>query len=212
MHKDYKIGDVVIARCPYDPDKMICKRIAAVATDDVVINPRSFYPSVVRIPRGHVWLAGDNPDQSTDSRSYGPVSTGLIRGRVVLKFHTRYPFYSFVKTTIEGREKTKESAVENSASENSVVDHKVEAAKLRAVLASVMEGGVADKSEEEVRRLGRLVEMINKDLSDIQRKIEQNDNNPVNDTESSGSLDSQNEHISREGSKDGGSAGASTDI
>lgn len=35
-----------------------------------------------QIPEGHVWLSGDNLSNSTDSRYYGPVPMGLIRGRV----------------------------------------------------------------------------------------------------------------------------------
>ncbi|CAM9526924.1 unnamed protein product, partial [Phaeothamnion confervicola] len=35
-----------------------------------------------QVPPGHVWLEGDNPDNSTDSRSYGPVPLAMIRGRV----------------------------------------------------------------------------------------------------------------------------------
>ncbi|XP_028512449.1 mitochondrial inner membrane protease subunit 1 [Exaiptasia diaphana] len=38
-----------------------------------------------QVPKGHVWLLGDNPDDSTDSRDYGPVPYGLIRGRVCFK-------------------------------------------------------------------------------------------------------------------------------
>ncbi|TSM20269.1 Mitochondrial inner membrane protease subunit 1 [Bagarius yarrelli] len=40
---------------------------------------------LVAVPRGHVWLEGDNLQNSTDSRSYGPVPYGLIRGRVCFK-------------------------------------------------------------------------------------------------------------------------------
>ena len=37
------------------------------------------------VPAGHVWLQGDNPANSTDSRHYGPVPLALVQGRVVLK-------------------------------------------------------------------------------------------------------------------------------
>jgi len=36
-------------------------------------------PTVV--PPGHVWLAGDHRDQSADSRYFGPVPVGRIKGR-----------------------------------------------------------------------------------------------------------------------------------
>lgn len=42
----------------------------------------SFIP---KIPKGHVWLLGDNPNYSKDSRDYGPVPYGLIRGRACFK-------------------------------------------------------------------------------------------------------------------------------
>jgi signal peptidase I len=34
-----------------------------------------------RVPAGHVWLAGDHRDQSADSRVFGPVPIGRIKGR-----------------------------------------------------------------------------------------------------------------------------------
>ncbi|XP_041365569.1 mitochondrial inner membrane protease subunit 1-like [Gigantopelta aegis] len=37
------------------------------------------------VPRGHVWLEGDNKDNSTDSRTYGPVPYALLRSRVFFK-------------------------------------------------------------------------------------------------------------------------------
>ena len=39
----------------------------------------------VEVPHGHLWLQGDNTDNSTDSRDYGPVPYGLIRGKVFVK-------------------------------------------------------------------------------------------------------------------------------
>lgn len=40
---------------------------------------------VFQVPKGHVWLEGDNLRNSSDSRSYGPIPYALIRGRVCLK-------------------------------------------------------------------------------------------------------------------------------
>lgn len=36
--------------------------------------------STVSTQQGHVWLAGDNPDNSKDSRNYGPVPQALVEG------------------------------------------------------------------------------------------------------------------------------------
>uniref|UniRef100_A0A3B5AWP8 Mitochondrial inner membrane protease subunit n=1 Tax=Stegastes partitus TaxID=144197 RepID=A0A3B5AWP8_9TELE len=44
------------------------------------------------VPKGHVWLEGDNLRNSSDSRSYGPIPYALIRGRVCLKL---WPPHSF---------------------------------------------------------------------------------------------------------------------
>ena len=38
LNKDYRVGDVVICVCPYDPDKTVCKRIAAVSGDIVFVS------------------------------------------------------------------------------------------------------------------------------------------------------------------------------
>lgn len=45
----------------------------------------SLFSFIFKIPKGHVWLLGDNPNYSKDSRDYGPVPYGLIRGRACFK-------------------------------------------------------------------------------------------------------------------------------
>ncbi len=37
------------------------------------------------VPKGHVWLQGDNYHNSTDSRHYGPIPYSLLRGKVFYK-------------------------------------------------------------------------------------------------------------------------------
>ncbi|CAG2179649.1 unnamed protein product [Oppiella nova] len=86
--KSYNRGDVVVARCPANPNTLICKRVAAIAGDSV----RHGFLSQQVIPRGHVWLTGDNTNYSTDSRDWGPIPIGLIVGKAVLKI---WPFEDF---------------------------------------------------------------------------------------------------------------------
>ena len=57
-------GDVVLARHPFQKGLVILKRVAEVEGD------------------GRFRLAGDNPDESTDSRGLGSFSAGQILGRV----------------------------------------------------------------------------------------------------------------------------------
>ena len=71
----------MVARSPTDPHTLICKRVVAVAGDTV---SRGFLSNQV-IPRGHVWVIGDNPNYSTDSREFGPIPIGLILGKVIFK-------------------------------------------------------------------------------------------------------------------------------
>jgi signal peptidase I len=95
-------GDVVIARSPQNPEQTVCKRIRAFGGELVKVNTgagaggtfsrTSRYGSrsgnhsgTIKLPPGHVWLEGDNPSDSTDSRMYGPVPEALITGRVVCK-------------------------------------------------------------------------------------------------------------------------------
>lgn len=74
-------GDIIIAKCPTNPKEFVCKRVTALPGDKV----RTGFVSTDVVPRGHVWLEGDNSSNSLDSRSYGPVPQGLIRSRALLK-------------------------------------------------------------------------------------------------------------------------------
>lgn len=81
-----KVGDVVICKSPTDPTQTVCKRVAALEGDIIPGAHRA------TVPQGHVWLLGDNPDNSTDSRYYGAVPAALIKGRVFCRI---YPFSGF---------------------------------------------------------------------------------------------------------------------
>lgn len=75
-------GDVVVMRSPQEPSRVLVKRIVGCAGDVVKPRPTSRYPkSQVKIPTSHVWVEGDYI-HSMDSNYFGPISTGLIIGKV----------------------------------------------------------------------------------------------------------------------------------
>ncbi|XP_034536215.1 mitochondrial inner membrane protease subunit 1 [Notolabrus celidotus] len=79
-------GDIIIAKCPSDPNMNICKRVMALEGDKVCVSgPSDLFKTHTYVPKGYVWLEGDNLRNSTDSRNYGPIPYALIRGRVCLK-------------------------------------------------------------------------------------------------------------------------------
>lgn len=81
MHKIQK-GDIVIAKNPSNPSQNICKRVTGLP-GDMMRGQYSLRRQLV--PRGHVWLEGDNSSNSSDSRVYGPVPQGLIKSRVLMR-------------------------------------------------------------------------------------------------------------------------------
>ncbi len=57
--------------------------------EDYVMEKMREEPDPVEVPEGHVFVMGDNRNRSADSRQVGPIPTGNIQGRVVLRF---FPF------------------------------------------------------------------------------------------------------------------------
>lgn len=83
-----KRGDLVTYISPLDPTRVVCKRLLGLPGDVICVDPTGVSaPSTehVVIPKGHVWFIGDNAEMSRDSRQYGPVPMGLIRGKLVAK-------------------------------------------------------------------------------------------------------------------------------
>merc|ERR1711865_168038 len=98
---DITRGDVIVSRSPTNPVQLICKRVVGMEGDSIITNQSpTFGCSTCVVPPGHVWLAGDNTANSTDSRMYGPIPYALIQGRVCLKVWPPSEF-GWVKNALE---------------------------------------------------------------------------------------------------------------
>ena len=51
---------------------------------------------MLQVPQGHMWVEGDNAPWSRDSREYGPVPLGLVRGKVVARI---WPLHGIKRIT-----------------------------------------------------------------------------------------------------------------
>lgn len=77
-------GAIVTALSPHNPSYSVCKRVIGLQGDSIYLpSTASSKAEYVVVPKGHVWLAGDNTSNSTDSREYGPVPIAMLRGKVV---------------------------------------------------------------------------------------------------------------------------------
>jgi len=66
--KPPRYGDLVVLRDPEAPDRLLVKRVGMLATDHSA--------------RGQVYVLGDNPPLSRDSRAFGAVPVSALVGRV----------------------------------------------------------------------------------------------------------------------------------
>lgn len=107
LAREISRGDVVVARSPKNPRHIVIKRVVGVSGDEVVIRRSSRVGGPARVetvPRGHVWLQGDNFDASLDSRTYGPVPRALVLGRVFLRVFPPWKAGWIVSEPPEGAE------------------------------------------------------------------------------------------------------------
>jgi len=100
---DLAAGDMVIFTSPLDPTKNLVKRVIGVEGDRITLRGDRVYRNgelllesyalrglyherdELVVPVGHIFVLGDNRPQSKDSRHFGPVESGAVRGRVLLR-------------------------------------------------------------------------------------------------------------------------------
>ncbi|KAF8426901.1 peptidase S24/S26A/S26B/S26C [Tirmania nivea] len=93
-------GEVIVFRLPSNPEKGVVKRVVGVEGDLVKLrrNARVLggldrdwmggsgfvgaVGGVVEVPKGHLWVEGDEGFHSRDSNDYGPIPKGLVTARV----------------------------------------------------------------------------------------------------------------------------------
>jgi len=69
-HRTPRAGEIVLFSGPEPGERPLLKRVAFAPPES----------------EGGLWLLGDNRARSADSRNFGPVPVGRIRGRVVLRY------------------------------------------------------------------------------------------------------------------------------
>lgn len=76
-------GDIIMFRSPNNPEKLVTKRITGLQGDTVFPHSPPYPKNQALIPRNHLWVEGDNTAHSVDSNTFGPISQGLVVGKVV---------------------------------------------------------------------------------------------------------------------------------
>ena len=87
-----KTGDIIVCQKKNAPIELAVKRIKGVEGDEIrywnrpaVVRDTGKIGDTAKVPRGHIWLEGDNPSMSRDSREYGAVPVGLVLGKAVCR-------------------------------------------------------------------------------------------------------------------------------
>ncbi|KAI9716234.1 MAG: hypothetical protein M1812_005459 [Candelaria pacifica] len=83
-----EVGDIVSFKNPLDWRNGALKRVVGMPGDFVLRDtPDKGEGTMIQVPEGHCWLAGDNIPQSRDSRMYGPLPLALIKGKVIARVY-----------------------------------------------------------------------------------------------------------------------------
>jgi nickel-type superoxide dismutase maturation protease len=67
LRRPPRVGEIVLVRDPRDAERLLLKRVATVDGETCTV-------------------LGDSPDESTDSRTFGPIRLGDVLGRAVFRY------------------------------------------------------------------------------------------------------------------------------
>ncbi|KAL5150561.1 Protein POLLEN DEFECTIVE IN GUIDANCE 1 [Glycine soja] len=82
-------GDIVVLRNPQHPRHFMTKRVVGLEGDSLtrISSPdNSDKSKTIVVPKGAVWVEGDNKYNSNDSRKFGPVPYDLIDGKMLWRY------------------------------------------------------------------------------------------------------------------------------
>lgn len=110
--KEPKRGDIIVFKFPLDPSKDFIKRVVGVGGDTVEVRDKKVYvngepqnddftihtkpyvlPALVQprdnfgpvtVPKGKLFMMGDNRDESNDSRYWGFVDLSAVKGKAII--------------------------------------------------------------------------------------------------------------------------------
>jgi len=75
--------EVIMAENPFKPGYNIVKRVKYLEGEMAEFYSHKEKEIIkVEVPKGHIWVVGDNLDNSKDSREFGPLPLALVDGIV----------------------------------------------------------------------------------------------------------------------------------
>ena len=101
MFGDFERGDIIVFHFPLDPSEELVKRIIGLPGDNILvkdqqvyvngqlldepyINQAPLYSGSWTVPEGHLFVLGDNRNNSNDSKDWDMLPQGNVVGKAVL--------------------------------------------------------------------------------------------------------------------------------